>query len=123
MKERMFLEATDVSVSNSRFIVSGQTYEMSNVTSVKTDVEEAKKGAGIIIALVGLCVLFGVPSILWGIIIIMAGIFSFIGAKNKYSVVLSTSLGENKALTSEDETQIKKIVSALNDSIVSRGQG
>jgi type IV secretory pathway VirB2 component (pilin) len=121
MEEKIFLEAGNVSVSNSRFIVSGQTYAMSNVTSVKTGVEEAKKGAGIIIALVGLFVLFGVPSIFWGIVIIVVGVFAFLRAKNKYSVVLSTSSGENKALTSEDETHIENIVSALNESIVSRG--
>lgn len=121
MEEKMFLEAGNVSVSNSRFIVSGQTYAMSNVTSVKTGIEEAKKGAGISITLVGLFVLFGIPSILWGIVIIVVGVLAFMGAKNKYSVVLSTSSGENKALTSEDETHIKNIVSALNESIVSRG--
>lgn len=121
MEEKMFLEAGNVSVSNSRFIVSGQTYAMSNVTSVKTGIEEASKGVGIVITLVGLFVLFGVPSILWGIIIIAVGVLAFMGAKNKYSVVLSTSSGENKALTSEDKTHIENIVSALNESIVSRG--
>lgn len=121
MEETMFLEAGNVSVSNSRFIVNGQTYAMSNVTSVKTGVEEAKKGVGIIIGLIGLFVLFGAKSILWGIIIIVVGVLAFMGAKNKYSVILSTSSGENKALTSEDETYISNIVSALNESIVSRG--
>tara|TARA_B110000503_G_C6852243_1_gene291307 strand:+ start:92 stop:457 length:366 start_codon:yes stop_codon:yes gene_type:complete len=121
MEEKIFLEAGNVSVSNSRFIVNGQTYAMSNVTSVKNGLEKANKGAGIIITLVGLFVLFGVPSILWGIIITIVGVLAFIGAKNKYSVILSTSSGENKALTSEDETHINSIVSALNESIVSRG--
>lgn len=121
MEEKMFLEAGNVSVSNSRFIVNGQTYAMSNVTSVKTGVQEAKKGAGIFIILVGLFVFFGVPSILWGSVIIVFGVLAYMGAKNKYSVVLSTSSGENQALTSEDKSYIEKVVAALNESIVSRG--
>jgi len=121
MEEKMFFEVGNVSVSNSRFIVNGQTYAMSNVTSVKNEMEKANKAVGVIIALVGLFVLFGVPSILWGLGIIMLGVWTFRAVKNKYSVILSTSSGENKALTSEDESHIDDIVSALNESIVSRG--
>jgi len=121
MEEKMFLEAGNISVSNSRFIVDGQTYVMSNVTSVKTGVEKANKAASILIGVIGLGVLFGAESILWGSIIVIVGIFAFIGAKNKYSVVLSTSSGENQALTSADKTHIETVVSALNESIVNRG--
>ena len=121
MEEKIFYDAGSISVSNSRFIVDGQTYAMSNVTSVKTGVEEAKKGAGILIGLIGLLVLFGANSILWGIIILILGILLFVGAKNRYSVVLSTSSGENQALTSKDKTYIEKVVLALNEAIVSRG--
>lgn len=121
MEEKMFFESGNISVSNSRFIVDGQTYAMGNVTSVKTGIEEAKKGAGILIGLVGLIVLFGGKSIIWGGIILIVGILAFLGTKHKYSVVLSTSSGENQALTSEDKAHIEKVVSALNDAIVSGG--
>jgi len=121
MEEKVFFDTGTISVSNSRFIVDGQTYAMGNVTSVKTGVEEAKKSTGILIGLFGLFVLFGAKSIIWGIIIMIVGILLFIGAKNKYSVVLSTSSGENQALSSEDKTHIEKVVSALNEAIVSRG--
>ncbi|EMP4115475.1 TPA: DUF6232 family protein [Vibrio parahaemolyticus] len=121
MDERMFLEAGEVSVSNSRFIVNGQTYAMSNVTSVKTGIEKANKGAGIVITLIGLFILFAMKSIIWGGVIVVVGVLAFIGAKDKYSVILSTSSGESKALTSEKKNYIEDIVSALNESIVSRG--
>jgi type IV secretory pathway VirB2 component (pilin) len=121
MEEKMFYETSNVSVSNSRFIVDGQTYAMSNVTSVKTGLEKAKKGAGIIIAIIGLVILFGVPSYLWGIIITIVGVLAFLAAKDKYSVILSTSAGENQALISEDKSYIESVVAALNESIVSRG--
>ncbi|GAA5646050.1 MULTISPECIES: DUF6232 family protein [Vibrio] len=121
MDEKMFLEAGDVSVSNSRFIVNGQTYAMSNVTSVKTGIEKANKGVGIIITLIGLITLFAIKSIGWGILIVAVGVLAFMGAKDKYSVILSTSSGESKALTSDKRNHIEDIVSALNESIVSRG--
>jgi len=121
MEEKVFFDAGNISVSNSRFIVDGQTYAMGNVTSVKAGVEEAKKGSGILIGLIALIVLFGAESILWGSIIFIVGVLAFIGAKNKYSVVLSTSSGENQALTSKDKIHIERVVSALNEAIVSRG--
>lgn len=51
----------------------------------------------------------------------MFATLALIGARNKYSVVLSTSSGENQALTSEDRTQIEQVFSAINEAIVSRG--
>ncbi|NQZ26364.1 MAG: QacE [Colwellia sp.] len=121
MEEKIFLDAGNISVSNSRFIVDGQTYAIDNVTSVKTGVEQAKKGTGILIGLIGVFVLFSAKPFLWGLVILMFATLALIGARNKYSVVLSTSSGENQALTSEDKTQIEQVVSALNEAIVSRG--
>ena len=121
MEEKIFLDAGNISVSNSRFIVDGQTYAIDNVTSVKTGVEQANKGTGILIGLIGIFVLFSAKPFLWGLVILMFATLALIGARNKYSVVISTSSGENQALTSEDKTQIEQVVSALNEAIVSRG--
>jgi len=121
MEEKSFFTSSNISVSNSRFIVDGQTYAMSNVTSVKTGIEKANKVVGVLVTLSGLVVLIGSESIIWGVIITAIGVLAFIGAKNKYSVVLSTSSGENQALISKDKTHIERVVLALNDAIVSRG--
>jgi len=121
MDEKMFLEGNDISVSNSRFIVKGQTYAMSNVTSVKTGLKKANKGIGIAIGIIGLVTLLGAGQILWGVIITIIGVFTFIGMKDEYSVVLSTSSGENQALISKDKDHIESVVTALNESIVNRG--
>jgi ABC-type siderophore export system fused ATPase/permease subunit len=121
VEEKIFFEEDDVSVSNSRFIVNGQTFAMGNVTSVKTGVEEAKKGGAIVIGIIGLLLLFSGKALLVSIIIIGVGILVFNAAQDKYSVVLSTSSGENQALTSGDKSYIEKVVVALNDAIVSQG--
>lgn len=121
MQEYMLFNSDNVFVSNNRFIVDGQTYEMGNVTSVKVDVEEATVGTGIFIALIGTLVLFSTQFTYSGGIILLIGILSFLAAKNRYSIVLSTSSGQGNVLFSKDINYIEKIVSALNEAIVSRG--
>jgi hypothetical protein len=43
MEEQVFFDNGDVTVTNARFISSGQTYVMSNITSVKSLVEDPSK--------------------------------------------------------------------------------
>lgn len=122
MDEKVFFQQGNVSVSNSRFIVDGQTYAMSNVTSVKSGITEPERGGTIILAIVGLICLFGSKwAVIAGIIIIAIAILAWNSNKKKYSVILNTSSGENQALISEDKSYIAKVISSLNEAIVSRG--
>ena len=121
MEGKIFFDAGNISVSNSRFIVDGQTYAIDSVTSVNAGVKQAKKGTGILIGLIGVFVLFSAKPFLWGTSYYDVRYLALIGARNKYSVVLSTSSGDNQALTSEDRTQIEQVFSAINEAIVSRG--
>ncbi|MCC5883800.1 MAG: hypothetical protein JJU25_14360 [Halomonas sp.] len=122
MEEKVFFNQGNVSVSNSRFIVDGQTYAMSNVTSVKSGFIPPDRGAAKIIALIGLGCLFGSGWVfVAGIAALVIAVLVWIGNKEKYSVILNTSSGENQALVSEDESYITKIISSLNEAIVSRG--
>ena len=122
MDEQIFLSRGDVSVSNSRFIVSGKTYAMSNVTSVKSGVKEPERGGSVILVLVGLLCLLGSGWVfVVGLVLIGLGIMAWYGAKAHYLVILNTSAGENQALVSEDKSYIEDVISALNEAIVSRG--
>ena len=121
MQENMLFNSDNVSVSNNEFIVDGQTHEMGTITSVQIEVEEATIGIGIFIALIGTLVLFGTQFFYSGGLIMLVGILSFLAAKNRYSIVLSTSSGSGQVLFSKDRVYIEKIVSALNEAIVSRG--
>ena len=122
MDEKIFLNQNNVSVSNSRFIVNGQTYAMSNVTSVKSGVTEPERGGSVWLVVIGLLCLFGSGWVFGlGIILIILGIAAWIGAKRKYSVILNTSSGENQALVSEEKNYIENVIAALNNAIVSRG--
>ncbi len=122
MDEKIFFNQGNVSVSNSRFIVDGQTYAMSNVTSVKSGVTPPDRGAAIVIAIIGLACLFGSGWVfVVGLVAVAIAVLAWIGSKAKYSVILNTSSGENKALVSEDKPYIANVVSSLNEAIVSRG--
>ncbi|PTA48375.1 QacE [Shewanella morhuae] len=122
MEEKVFFNQGNVSVSNSRFIVSGQTYAISNVTSVKSGIISASKGAAVFLIFIGLCCFLGgfIVKII-GVIFLALGVFSWKGAKDKYTVILNTSAGENKALMSEDKSYIESVITALNNAIISRG--
>lgn len=134
MNEIKFLDENNVSVSNSRFIVNGQTYAISNVTSVKlvTNKNLSNEGAvttGFWLLIIG--VSFLLPSfvydstfmILCGFAMIGIGILLFSNKEftYSYSLVLSTSAGEIQVLENTNKSYIENIVSALNQSIVSRG--
>ncbi|MFN3883121.1 MAG: DUF6232 family protein [Nitrincola lacisaponensis] len=122
MEEKIFFNQGNVSVSNSRFIVDGQTYAMSNVTSVKSGVTAPDRVGAIMLAVIGLACLFGSGWIfIAGLVLIALAVLSWIKKKAKYSVILNTSSGENQALVSEDQSYIANVISSLNEAIVSRG--
>ncbi|MEI7869522.1 MAG: DUF6232 family protein, partial [Candidatus Methylumidiphilus sp.] len=108
MDEKIFLNKGNVSVSNSRFIVSGQTYAMSNVTSVKSGVKGRERGGAVLVVLLGLLCLNGSGWVFFsGLFLIGGGVMIWYGAKAQYSVILNTSAGENQALVSEDKSYIE----------------
>jgi len=127
MEEQVFFDNGDVTVTNARFISSGQTYVMSNITSVKSLVEDpSKTGPVVFIVIGGIMALAGLGNasfgaILTGAIIVAIGILWFKGLKSKFYVALATASGETRALSSEDKSFIDTIVKALNDAIVHRG--
>lgn len=131
--ERVFFEKDGVKVTNARFIVSGQTYAMASVNSVKVASKDVTPSSGvavamIVIAVFWLLILVASESSYWiGYLMALAlgaaGIrwVSSIKRKTEYMIVLTTSSGETSALTSSIQSDISLIEQALNDSIVSRG--
>lgn len=120
MDEKLFLNESNVSVSNVRFIAQGQTYAMSGVTAVKTFRKDPPRKL-----LIGLGVL-GAMGLMAGNITLGLATIAMVTAiwffrKAEFSVMLSSASGENKALTSNDGAFIARVVGALNDAIVHRG--
>lgn len=123
MEEKIFFNQGDVSVSNARFIVYGQTYAMNGVTSVKQGVENPSRLGPIVVALIGLGFLVGgsFKTVVIAFIAIGLAILFWRSQSPDYSVVLNTASGEKQALVSKDKKFIDGVIEALNQSIIHRG--
>ena len=119
MEEKTFFEYEDVKVTNTRFITGGQTFAMSNITSVKAFEKKPERLLGIIMLLIGLGIM--AKSFMVGIIIAAAAAFYLYQQKTVFHVMLSTSGGESSALKTFQRDYLNKVVSALNDAIIHRG--
>jgi hypothetical protein len=120
MEEKIFFNQGGVSVSNARFIVHGQTYAMNGVTSVKQAARHPSRVGPIIAGIVGLILLLN-SAIGWAVVFLAAAVIWWIAQKSEWIVVLQSSSGETKALTSNEKPFIEGVINALNDSIVHRG--
>ena len=127
MAEQTFLNEGGITVTNARFVTTGQTYAMSGVTAVSSwKYPPSRKGPIIVMAIGLLFLLFAFMggSFSGGIfaaLIIAAGGFWWSKQKTSYSVVLSTASGDAEAYTSKESDFIFRVVDALNDAIVARG--
>jgi hypothetical protein len=122
-REETLLEAGGVTVSTARFIVPGQTYAMSGVTSVKSLIDKPSKKGPIILIIIGLLMLFAGSAgpVILGLVIAGLGVAWLISQKPTYIVVLSSASGETKALTSKDGAFVATVIEAVNRAIVARG--
>ena len=129
MEEKTFFAYEDVKVTSSRFISGGQTFAMSNVTSVKAFEQKPSRFGGIIFLLVGLGfvvkeVLLGVPSVesvIFGIVLTALAALYLYEQKTVYHVMLATAGGETSALKTYQKEYLDRVVGALNQAIVYRG--
>jgi hypothetical protein len=119
-QERTFFSNGNVTVTNARLIVDGQTYAMSSVTSVAAASETPSRLWSV---LLGLFALMMIPAQVWPVVGVLAAlaVWMWVKQKPKYWVSLSTSGGEKKAVWSHDRDWIQSIVDALNNAIVARG--
>lgn len=125
--EKSFFQYEDVTVTNTRFMVGAQTFAMSNITSVQTLKQDPKRfWPTVFIILGGLYALAALGSdnaggAVVGLLFAGAGVAWWLKVKPMFHVMLRTSGGENKALSSEQREYIEKVVRALNEAIVARG--
>jgi hypothetical protein len=120
MQEHTFFEYEDVKVTNARFVSSGQTYAMNNVTSVKPFEQKPSRVGGVIVLLIGL-IIMSTSSAMVGLIIAALAAYYLYQQKTVFHVILATSAGETKALKTYQRDYLEKVIGALNDAIVYRG--
>ncbi len=124
-----------IQVTNTRAMLGGKTYAMANITSVMMGEKPANRTPGAVIAIVGFlvtaCGVIGtsdsggsggwVVGLLFGLLVLGAGIAIAANAKARYVVRVGSASGESDALVSEDKEYIQKIVNAMNEAIIKRG--
>jgi len=118
--EQTFLQENGVTVTHARFIVSGQTYAMSGITSVKAGERKPSRGWPVSLIVIGV-IAFLSGMIGAAVIFLAAGGLWWYLQKTEYAVLLRTASGEAEALTSKDKGYVTRVVAALNDAIVARG--
>ena len=124
-----------VRITPTRLITPGKTrnegpstYAMANITSVKTEKHDPNRWGGIVIAVIGV-LLIGIGSqlgdstwlILFGVVLLGAGIAWAVLLKPTYHLRVSSASGETEPLTSKDKQYIDHVVSALNEALIKRG--
>ena len=130
----VFLYEGGVIVTKTRFMVSGQTYAISKITSVSPEKIPASNVGPALLGLAGAVAImvaiggkeeFGLPGSvllgLLGLLGIIASVYISVKQKPFYAVALRTSSGELKVCMSKDGDFIVRIANALNQAIVARG--
>ena len=91
------LDEQNVKVTSARFLVKGQTYAMSGITSVRTHVDRPSKLGPLVTIALGAVGLFNGPTtFLLGLLVIAEGVFWFRAIRPRYTVVLTSAAGEQR---------------------------
>lgn len=125
LAERTFFSEGDTLVTNARLVSNGHTYAIAGVTSVKAVVEPAKS-TGVGWAILGALVLLIALLNGWGVGIILGALALVLGIlvarsqKPTHHLVLHSSSGEVRAISSQDGAVVSRILAAVNNAIISR---
>lgn len=124
MEETEFYKNGNVSITNARFMVGSTTYAMNGVTSVKRGQTNPSKVGPVIMAIIGIIVVFAAATLMSkaiGVVVVLLAIAWFKAIKPDYIVFLNSSSGESQALSSKDEQYIDDVINSLNNAIIHRG--
>ena len=125
-----------VRITTTRIVMQNVTYPIANISSVSLWQQPRDLRGAYAILLLGIGMILGglgyaasrqrnlpggIGVFLAGVACVALGYHMWKTAKPSFSVRLTTTGGQLDALQSEDERYIAKIVTAINDAIVSRG--
>lgn len=129
--EKVYLDENNVLVTSKRAVLSGTTYALNNITSVKMSKKDPDHGCMLILTLAGvLGVLIGIfvlqdgasgwAWVILGAIMAVGGGTVITQSKPDHIVRLGSASGETNALSSKDQAFIMRVTEALNDAIIDR---
>lgn len=129
-----YSDENGVRITPTRLIIPGKTgnegpstYAMANITSIKIEKRDPNRWGGIITALIGLILIVAgagfnsIGVILFGVVLLGAGIAWAVLLKPTYHLRVSSASGETDALNSKDKQYVDHVVTALNEALIKRG--
>jgi hypothetical protein len=130
MAEENIYNDNNVSITTARIIVSGTTYALRNITSVKMTETTGNSGCAVALIIVGL-ISFSVAvrsiangtgpvvlPLLFAGGLLVGGMAWFRRVKPTFHVTIASSSGEIRALSAMNRPYIETIVGAINEAIV-----
>jgi Family of unknown function (DUF6232) len=123
MDETILLQDQNITVTNVRLSVSGQTFPIKSITSVRSSQQNPSRIPPIIMGLVALFAFIDGSNtvVVLGILLIAGAVALWFLQKPELKVLVGTSTGEATILHSRESEQITKLVSAIQKAIVSYG--
>ena len=132
--ERVFLSENNVYVSNTKILLHGTTYATANITSVTKGMTPANKGCATLFVVGAALMIFASLGVVFskeagaGIMMLLicggafaAGIYWLQSLRPTYHVMLASASGERQGLSSQDNSLVDRVISAITDAITHRG--
>jgi hypothetical protein len=121
IKEQVFYQDPNVTVTQARFVSRSKTYAMSNISSVSLGIIKRSKKLEIFMIAIGFILLVTESTRIVGAIMAAIGVLLLFVLKDTYSVRINSNSGEADGFISKDKDCIEKIVDAVNEAIIHRG--
>ena len=124
-----YTDAKGVRISNTRATISGTTYAMANISSVRLETKNPEYGGAVLLMLMGLIMAVGSfalsRDLIWlsivGGLLLAGGFIWAVSLKPTYWVQIHAAGGETQPLGSQDRQYIESVVNAMNEAFVHCG--
>lgn len=127
VSETEYFAASGIRITDKRLIFPGETYVMSNISSVRLTQQEPSRFLEIAAILAGFgTIYFGYTEhadekLVLGIGLVAAGLLIWFLRKPRFIVTLGAAGGERKAFQSKNKDLVLDIIDGINRAIVGRG--
>jgi hypothetical protein len=132
--EHVFLDDSNIYVSNTKIILGGTTYATANITSVSKRFTPASKGCAIALTAIAALMTLGSLGPLFskdfgtGLIMFLicgalaaGGVAWLRSLKPTYHVILASASGQQEGMSSKDHDLVNRVISAITNAITHRG--
>jgi Family of unknown function (DUF6232) len=126
--EKTIYSDTDVTVTTSRLVCAGMTYDLKDITAAKMEETHPNAIPTLLAIAIGLCVLVTAlarleinPATVFlfvvGIALVAFAVRHVHELTPDYHLLISNSSGEVQVFTSKDRTQVERIIAGVNEAI------